>query len=89
MFYGAAGPCIKHMVKMMKKRATSEVLAPASVLEPKGRDQAHSMQTHISHVALAAIASPDAPWGFLSNYVQSIMPFTIDHIHACVRAQCL
>jgi hypothetical protein len=46
------------------KRAKSEDLAPASALESKGCDRAHALSTRKANVALAAIASPAAPWVF-------------------------
>ena len=60
VFYGVVGHCIQTAVK----RAKSEDLAPASALEPKGRDRAHASSAHKARVALAAIASPTVSWVF-------------------------
>ena len=58
VFYGVAGHCIQTAVKMAKKGKKSEDQAPASALEPKGRDRAHASSACKARVALAAMLHP-------------------------------
>jgi hypothetical protein len=64
VFYNVAGPCIQTIVARVEKDKRSEVLFPATALEPKERDRAHASSARVSRVALAAIASILAPWNF-------------------------
>jgi hypothetical protein len=70
-------------------RSSAQRAIKRTVLEPKAYDRAHASSTRVSRFALAAIASILAPWNFWGSYERSSVPSTIDHIHACARAQCL